>query len=143
MPPKFERGQDPSILSAYWSQPIDHLLASLQSTPGGLSAADAHQRLLQVGPNTLDTRRQITAFRLFLNQVRTPLVVLSEQARSAFVAFNIDCCNRDTADSLPSLQRFVWIHSASSRNHSAAMQHHRTVCAHDGSDKKALLQMDG
>jgi len=71
-----EHKHDPSTLSAYWSQPIDCLLAGLQSTPSGLSAADARQRLLQSGPNALDTRRHISAIRLFLNQIRTPLVLI-------------------------------------------------------------------
>ncbi|GEM_PF-365199 len=35
----------------YWSQPLDNLLAAMQSTPGGLSTADARQRLEQFGPN--------------------------------------------------------------------------------------------
>jgi hypothetical protein len=36
MSPNSERVQDASILSAYWSQPIDRLLASLHSAPSGL-----------------------------------------------------------------------------------------------------------
>ena len=76
MPPNSERVQDASILSAYWSQPIDRLLASLHSAPSGLSVADARQRLLHLGPNALDTKRHMPAFMLFINQLRTPLVLI-------------------------------------------------------------------
>ncbi|HEY0601704.1 MAG TPA: HAD-IC family P-type ATPase, partial [Herpetosiphonaceae bacterium] len=60
----------------YWSQPREQVVASLNTTVDGLTAAAARQRLEQWGPNTLDTRPQASALRLLLNQFRSPLVLI-------------------------------------------------------------------
>jgi len=60
----------------YWSQPLDSLLAALRSTPDGLSAAEARQRLAQFGPNTLKARKKATALGLFLNQFKSPIILI-------------------------------------------------------------------
>ncbi|HMN26993.1 MAG TPA: HAD-IC family P-type ATPase, partial [Caldilineaceae bacterium] len=68
---------NPQAFSAtFWSQPLDSLLAALNSTPAGLSAEDARRRLQQFGPNVLKVRRQMTAVGLFLNQFKSPLVLI-------------------------------------------------------------------
>ena len=63
-------------LNPFWSQPLDQLLTTLDSTPDGLSADEAARRLQQVGPNTLRAGHQTTALGLFLNQFKSPLVLI-------------------------------------------------------------------
>jgi Mg2+-importing ATPase len=65
---------DPS--AAYWSQPPDDLLQALRSGANGLSEPDVTSRLEQVGPNTLKTRRKTTAVGVFLNQFKSPIVLI-------------------------------------------------------------------
>ena len=60
----------------YWNQPPEDLLATLHSTPDGLRSADARQRLEQFGPNLLQARKKATALGLFLNQFKSPIVLI-------------------------------------------------------------------
>jgi Mg2+-importing ATPase len=60
----------------YWSQSLDSLLAILRSTPGGLSTVEARQRLEQFGPNVLKVREKATALGLFLNQFKSPIILI-------------------------------------------------------------------
>jgi len=62
--------------SEYWSQPLDGLLAALHSTPDGLSTPDAGQRLEQLGPNVLEAREKATAVGLFLDQFKSPIILI-------------------------------------------------------------------
>ncbi len=68
--------QQSSKVTAYWSIPADQFLASLQSTENGLSAAEAEKRLKEAGPNTLRVTRRATPLILFLNQFKSPLVLI-------------------------------------------------------------------
>jgi Mg2+-importing ATPase len=63
-------------ISEYWSQPVPSVLAALGTSPEGLSSAEASGRLRQYGPNVLETRERASAFRLFLNQFRSPIVLI-------------------------------------------------------------------
>ncbi len=60
----------------YWSEPPSRLLATLNTTSGGLSSVEARQRLEAYGPNTLEAKKKATALRLFLNQFRSPIVLI-------------------------------------------------------------------
>jgi Mg2+-importing ATPase len=60
----------------YWSQPPDSLLVELHSTPEGLSTDEARQRLAQFGPNVLKAREKATALELFLNQFKSPIILI-------------------------------------------------------------------
>jgi Mg2+-importing ATPase len=62
--------------SEYWSQPSESLLAALHSTPDGLSTAEVRQRLEQFGPNALEAREKATALGLFLNQFKSPIILI-------------------------------------------------------------------
>jgi Mg2+-importing ATPase len=62
--------------SEYWSHPTGYLLAALQSSRDGLSAAEARSRLSQYGPNVLEARETATALRLFFNQFKSPIVLI-------------------------------------------------------------------
>ena len=66
----------PHDTNHYWSQTTDQLLTTLQSSAAGLKAAEAQQRLEQVGPNALETREEVTPLRLFLKQFRDPIVLI-------------------------------------------------------------------
>jgi len=60
----------------YWSQTTDQLLTTLHSSAAGLEATEAQQRLVQYGPNVLETRAEVTPLRLFLKQFRDPIVLI-------------------------------------------------------------------
>ncbi len=74
-------------LPAYWSYSAKQLLADLQSSPDGLGTDEARRRLKQFGLNALQIRQRLTAWRLFLNQFKSPLVLILifAAALSAFV----------------------------------------------------------
>ncbi len=63
-------------LDPFWSQPLDNLLVTLNSNANGLSDAEATRRLQEFGPNTLKAGQQVTALGLFLNQFKSPLVLI-------------------------------------------------------------------
>ncbi|MBC8249305.1 MAG: magnesium-translocating P-type ATPase [Anaerolineales bacterium] len=62
--------------SQYWSESPDSLLAALYSTAEGLSTDDARQRLEQFGPNVLKVKEKTTALGLFLNQFKSPIILI-------------------------------------------------------------------
>jgi P-type Mg2+ transporter len=62
--------------TAYWSIPVDQLFESLQSTGNGLSTAEAEKRLKEEGPNSLKATRRAAPLILFLNQFKSPLVLI-------------------------------------------------------------------
>jgi Mg2+-importing ATPase len=68
--------EDIAGLNQYWSQPLDSLLTALHSTPDGLSTAEARQRLERFGPNLLEAREKATALGLFLNQFKSPIILI-------------------------------------------------------------------
>ena len=63
-------------LDPSWSQSLDNLLIALHSNASGLSSTEATRRLQQYGPNTLKAGQQVTALGLFLNQFKSPLVLI-------------------------------------------------------------------
>jgi Mg2+-importing ATPase len=67
----------------YWSQAVDNLAVALHSTPGGLGTTEAGRRLEQFGPNALEAREKATALRLFLNQFKSPIILILLFATSA------------------------------------------------------------
>ncbi len=62
--------------TAYWSCAVDQLLANLQTTRTGLSTFEAQKRLQAYGSNTLNLHKSITTWGLFLNQFKSPLVLI-------------------------------------------------------------------
>ena len=62
--------------NSYWSQPPDGLLATLRSTREGLSTAEAQERLDEFGFNVLQARKKMTPLRLFLDQFKSPLILI-------------------------------------------------------------------
>jgi Mg2+-importing ATPase len=72
---------------AYWSRSAEQLLAVLHGSGDGLRQADAKNRLRQTGLNTLKVQPRASALGLFLNQFKSPLVLILifAAAVSAFV----------------------------------------------------------
>ena len=65
-----------SSVSSYWRLSPDELVGSLASSPGGLTSVQADARLQQYGPNLLQTREQVTSPGLFLNQFKSPIILI-------------------------------------------------------------------
>ncbi len=66
----------PPSITAYWSRPTPELAEALNCTAAGLSSAEAQERLERYGANALEVRHKATAWGLFLNQFRSPIVLI-------------------------------------------------------------------
>lgn len=60
----------------FWSEPADDLLASLGSSPAGLSEGEAARRLAAYGPNVAAPRRRPGPARLLAAQFTSPVTIL-------------------------------------------------------------------
>jgi Mg2+-importing ATPase len=67
---------DPNGIDRYWSQPVERLISDLESAVDGLSTADAQRRLEKYGHNLLKARERATALGLFLNQFKSPIILI-------------------------------------------------------------------
>src|SRR5579863_547376 len=65
-----------TIKPNYWSQPTEPLMGALGSSANGLSQPEAERILAQVGHNTLATKNEVTPLGLFLNQFKSPIVII-------------------------------------------------------------------
>jgi len=65
--------QDPVC---HWTLTPEQLQVALGSSPGGLTSAEAEQRLGQYGRNEIERRRSPTRWTLLLAQLRNPLLAL-------------------------------------------------------------------
>jgi Mg2+-importing ATPase len=83
-----------SIPSQYWSQPAESLLAALQSTADGLATPDAQQRLATFGSNVLEAKKKATALGLFVNQFKSPIVLI------LIFATGVSAATQDWVDAL-------------------------------------------
>jgi Mg2+-importing ATPase len=63
-------------VSEFWSVPAADLLDRLRTTPAGLAAAEAGERLARYGDNVLKPRRDAGVFSLFLAQFKSPLILI-------------------------------------------------------------------
>ena len=68
--------QTDTQIPGYWSIEPEELIKTLESSPNGLPSDEAQRRLAQEGPNTLATVGQAPAWRLFLRQFESPLVLI-------------------------------------------------------------------
>ncbi|MBP6469204.1 MAG: magnesium-translocating P-type ATPase [Chloroflexi bacterium] len=66
----------PDATKLYWSQPVDELLKQVASAPGGLATAVAADRLEQLGLNLLQIKAKSTPLGLFLNQFKSPIILI-------------------------------------------------------------------
>jgi Mg2+-importing ATPase len=65
-----------SLPKSYWSQDAPQLLQALATRADGLTPAEADQRLKDVGLNVLQARSQATPLGLFLNQFKSPIILI-------------------------------------------------------------------
>lgn len=66
----------PDATKPYWNQPADEVLKQVESTPDGLATAVAAARLEEHGPNLLQTKAKTTPLGLFLNQFKSPIILI-------------------------------------------------------------------
>lgn len=60
----------------YWSQKPNALMSTLGSSANGLNQLEAERRLTEVGHNVLITKSQVTSLGLFLNQFKSPIMLI-------------------------------------------------------------------
>src|SRR4030042_3016716 len=60
----------------YWAMSSNELLEQLQSSPQGLTETEAELRLKKYGPNILRAPQELTPLKLFLNQFKSPIVLI-------------------------------------------------------------------
>lgn len=60
----------------YWSKTVNEIAQSLNSSVDGLSEKDAQEILQRVGPNTIRAKERITPLGLFINQFKSPIVLI-------------------------------------------------------------------
>ena len=63
-------------IDRFWSQPAQALQSQLQTTPQGLTQAEAERRRLAVGPNALTRHRGRSVVGLMASQFKSPLVLI-------------------------------------------------------------------
>jgi Mg2+-importing ATPase len=73
--PRYKK-RTPTRLRTYWNVTLEQLAIDLRSSKTGLSQAEAELRLKSVGPNSINASGQTSAFRLLLNQFKSPLVLI-------------------------------------------------------------------
>ncbi len=66
----------PQDLSTFWGLTTEQTLDQLKSSPRGLSAQVAQQRLSQSGATSLKPKRQANALVLLLNQFKSPIILI-------------------------------------------------------------------
>ncbi len=64
------------VTKQYWSQPLEGLMAALDTSPAGLSDAKAEDGLERYGPNLLKPKENETPLKLLLRQFQSPIVLL-------------------------------------------------------------------
>lgn len=80
-------------ISAFWSKGKEDLLQAMQTTgESGLSQTEAAKRLEQVGLNRIHDKEQVTPLGLFLDQFKSPivLILLFATVLSAFLSDWVD-----------------------------------------------------
>ncbi len=64
------------MLKSFWSIPTADLLKQLRTTPDGLTDEEGQRRLSQYGYNLLKPKKKTDALTLFVNQFKSPLVII-------------------------------------------------------------------
>ena len=60
----------------YWSIPVDELVKKVNSSTNGLSQDAAQAIFEHVGPNRIQSKKRVTPLGLFLNQFKSPIVLI-------------------------------------------------------------------
>ncbi|HWQ45566.1 MAG TPA: magnesium-translocating P-type ATPase [Longilinea sp.] len=61
---------------AYWSTPPEKLYKDLNASADGLPSTEAGLRLSRFGPNSIKAKQKVSGFSLFINQFKSPLVLI-------------------------------------------------------------------
>ena len=67
--------QKPSVMN-YWSKPISDVFYDVHSTAKGISEEEARKRLREYGENTVSKQKKTTQLMLFLNQFKSPIIII-------------------------------------------------------------------
>jgi Mg2+-importing ATPase len=84
----------PETSYPFWALPASRLIEELQSDEAGLTSAEARRRLKRYGYNRLRAGPERSAFRLFLDQFKSPILLI------LFGAVGLSMFLRDRADAL-------------------------------------------
>ena len=60
----------------FWSRPVNEIAQSVNSSVNGFSEKDAQEVLQRVGPNRIQSKEKVTPLMLFLNQFKSPIVLI-------------------------------------------------------------------
>ena len=60
----------------FWSLPVDEVVKKFNSSTNGLSQEAAQEILAQTGPNSIQSKERVTPLGLFLNQFKSPIVLI-------------------------------------------------------------------
>jgi P-type Mg2+ transporter len=60
----------------YWSLQADRLFGGFHSSAKGLSQSDTQEILRRTGPNQIRSRERVISLGLFLNQFKSPIVLI-------------------------------------------------------------------
>lgn len=60
----------------FYNESLEKVLAEVNSSPGGISSAEAERRLAQNGKNKLDEGEKIGVFKRFLQQLKDPMLII-------------------------------------------------------------------
>lgn len=60
----------------FWSKPVTEIAQSVNSSITGLSEKDAQTILRRVGPNRIQSKERVTPLGLFLNQFKSPIIII-------------------------------------------------------------------
>lgn len=63
-------------IPAFWSLPVSELFERLQTTGHGLTSEEAQARLQRFGPNLLRLREKATPLNVFLDQLKSPIILI-------------------------------------------------------------------
>jgi Mg2+-importing ATPase len=67
---------DMMVTASFWSKEVNEVAQELNSSANGLSQDDAAERLRASGLNLIQSRAKITPLGLFLNQFKSPIVLI-------------------------------------------------------------------
>jgi Mg2+-importing ATPase len=79
---------------AFWAVQTSELFEQLESTPKGLTSEAARRHMEEFGPNLLEAREKAAAARLFLNQFKSPIILI------LLFATGVSAVTRDWVDAL-------------------------------------------
>lgn len=65
-----------SIRQPFWAMGVEETLSALESGIEGISNEETKKRLKIFGPNTIKEERRLAKIRIFLNQLRSPLILV-------------------------------------------------------------------